>query len=304
MKIGFAAPTCGSWATPGTITDICARADELGYASLWTFQRLLFPKGTGLGETYHSVLDPMVSLGFIAASTRRARLGVAVVNLPFVAPIVLAKQAAAVDVLSDGRLTLGLGLGWAPEEFVATGARTERRGARAVEYVRCLEEIFSGEVDFAGGFYEVPHSDVLPRPVQQPRPPILMGGWVPASLKRAGRIADGWISYSVADLTRIDEAIAFVHEGAEGAGKDPATVEIVVRGLVQMTAEKGADRRPLTGSADQIRDDIEMLEREGVTEVFLDLNFDPEVGSPLADPRASIERAHHVLDAFAPGLDR
>jgi hypothetical protein len=77
-----------------------------------------------------------------------------------------------------------------------------------------------------------------------------------------------------------------------------------VRGLVQMTAEKGADRRPLTGSADQIRDDIEMLERKGVTEVFLDLNFDPEVGSPLADPRASIERAHHVLDAFAPGLDR
>src|SRR5271156_6117060 len=191
MRIGFAAPTCGSWATPGTITEICARADELGYATLWTFQRLLFPKETWLGETYHSVLDPMVSLGFIAAFTRHARLGVAVVNLPFVAPIVLAKQAAAVDVLSEGRLTLGLGLGWAAEEFVATGARTERRGARAVEYVRCLEEIFSGEVDFAGGFYEVPHSDVLPRPVQQPRPPILMGEWVPASLKRAGRIADG-----------------------------------------------------------------------------------------------------------------
>lgn len=64
-----------------------------------------------------------------------------------------------------------------------------------------------------------------------------MGEWVPASLKRAGRIADGWISYSVADLTRIDEAIAFVHEGAEGAGKDPTTVEIVVRGLVQLTAQ-------------------------------------------------------------------
>jgi hypothetical protein len=73
-----------------------------------------------------------------------------------------------------------------------------------------------------------------------------------------------------------------------------------VRGLVQMTGEKGADRRPLTGSADQIREDIEMLERKGLTEVFLDLNFDPEVGSPLA----SIERAHRVLDAFAPGLER
>jgi len=69
MRIGFAAPTCGSSATRGTITEICVQADELGYASLWTFQRLLFPKGTGLGETYHSLLDPMVSLGFIAALT-------------------------------------------------------------------------------------------------------------------------------------------------------------------------------------------------------------------------------------------
>ena len=146
MRIGFAAPTCGSWATPQVITDIGRRADELGYASLWTFQRLLYPQGTGLGETYHSVLDPMVALGFLASCTRQARLGVAVVNLPFIAPILLAKQAAAVDVLSEGRLTLGLGLGWAPEEFVATGATTPRRGARAVEYLRCLDEIFTGTV--------------------------------------------------------------------------------------------------------------------------------------------------------------
>jgi len=300
MRIGFAAPTCGSWATPAAITEICSRADELGFASLWTFQRLLFPQGTGLSETYHSVLDPMVSLGFLAACTSRARLGVAVVNLPFIAPIVLAKQAAAVDVLSDGRLTLGLGLGWAPEEFIATGATTERRGARAVEYLRCLEEIFSGEVDFAGEFYEVPRSEVLPRPVQRPRPPVLMGGWVPASLKRAGRIADGWISYSAADLTRIDESVALVRQGADEAGKDPAALEIVVRGLVQLTAEQGADRRLLTGSVHQILEDIHRLDGDGVTEVFLDLNFDPEVGSPSADVAASIERAHEVLEAFAP----
>ena len=300
MKIGFAAPTCGSWATPANLVGICTRADELGFASLWTFQRLMFPQDTALSETYHSVLDPLISLGFLAACTHRARLGVAVVNLPFVSPIGLAKQAAAIDVLSEGRLVLGLGLGWAPEEFTATGATTERRGARAVEFVRCLEEIFTGRVDFAGEFYEVPRSEVLPRPIQRPRPPLLMGGWVPASLRRAGRIADGWISYSAADLTRIDEAIALVREGAEQADKDPAGLEIVVRGLASLTPEQGADRRPLTGSVDQIRHDVAKLEADGVTEMFLDLNFDPLIGSPVADAGAAIERAHQMLEAFAP----
>jgi probable F420-dependent oxidoreductase len=301
IRLGFAAPTCGAWASPEIVAEVCGRADELGYASLWTFQRLLFPRGTGLGETYRSVLDPMVSLGFIAGCTRQARLGVAVVNLPFIAPILLAKQAAAVDVLSNGRLTLGLGLGWAPEEFVATGAVTNRRGDRAEEYVRCLAEIFTGSVDFDGEFYTVPGSEVLPRPVQRPRPPILMGGVVPEALKRAGRIADGWISYSVADLARIGEPIGMVRQGAEEAGRDPASAQIVVRGLLRLTAEQGSDRRMLTGSADQIREDLDALARSGVDEVFFDLNFDPEIGSPAADVATSVERANIVLEVFAPG---
>src|SRR5690242_2228022 len=139
-------------------------------------------------------------LGYLAACTERIGLGVAVVNLPFVSPILLAKQAATVDTLSGGRLSLGLGLGWAQEEFTASGADTERRGARAEEYIACLDAIFSGSPAFAGDFYRVPKSEVLPRPVQQPRPPILLGGTVPAALRRAGRLADGWISSSRTDL--------------------------------------------------------------------------------------------------------
>jgi len=299
MRIGFAAPTSGSWATPSHITELAGRADELGYASLWTFQRLLYPAGTQIGETYHSVLEPMISLGFLASCTRRVKLGVAVVNFPFMSPIQLAKQAAAVDVLSEGRLLLGLGLGWSEEEFIAAGATSERRGPRAVEYVRCLEAIFSGQADFVGEFYRVPSAEVLPRPVQQPRPPIYFGGNVPAALRRAGRIADGWISSSRADLTRIGESAQLVRASAEEAGRDPAAAQIIVRGLVRITAERDRDR-PLTGTPDQIRDDFAALEAQGVDEVFIDLNFDPGVGNPSADAAASVARGHEALETFAP----
>jgi probable F420-dependent oxidoreductase len=300
MKIGFAAPTSGSWATPEILTEVGKKADELGYASLWNFQRLLYPTGTEIGETYHSVLEPMIALGYLAACTERIKLGVAIVNFPFISPIQLAKQAAAVDVLSKGRLLLGLGLGWAPEEFTAAGASSEKRPARLREYVDCLDAIFTGTPDFHGEYYEVPSSEVLPKPVQQPRPPILFGGNVDAALKRAGQIADGWISSSRADLTSIDKSVQLVRGAAEEAGRDPSALQIVVRGLVQLTSEQGSGRKPLTGSAGQIRDDFASLEAQGVDEVFIDLNFNPEIGNPSADPAASLASAHDALEAFAP----
>ncbi len=300
MRIGFAAPVSGSWATPDIITEVAVRADELGYASLWTFQRMLYPEGTALSETYHSVLDPLIALGFLASCTERAKLGVAVVNFPFTSPILLAKQAAAIDVLSDGRLLLGIGLGWEEEEFVASGATTERRGARIEEYLSCLDAIFSGDPDFAGEHYRIPKSEALPRPVQRPRPPVILGGVVPAALKRAGRIADGWVSSSRADLRTIGESATLVRSAAQEAGRDPAALQIIVRGLVQLTGEQDGDRTPLAGSAEQIRSDLVDLAAQGVDEVFVDLNFDPTIGAPGADPAASLARAHEVLESLAP----
>jgi probable F420-dependent oxidoreductase len=300
MEIGFGVPTSGSWATPGIITEVARRADELGYASLWNFQRLLYSTGTPIGETYHSVLEPMVELGFLAAVTKRIKLGVAIVNFPFTSPIQLAKQAAAVDVLSNGRLLLGLGLGWAEDEFTATGGSNERRPARLAEFVDCLDAIFTGQTEFNGEFYQVPSAEILPKPVQQPRPPLLFGGNVDAALKRAGRIADGWISSSRADLTSIGKSVQLVRGAAEEAGRDPGAVQIVVRGLVKLGAEEGKDRTPLHGSVAQIKEDFAMLENQGVTEVFIDLNFDPTIGNPSANPAESLARAHEALEAFAP----
>ena len=300
MRIGFAAPVSGSWATPDIITEVAGRADELGYASLWTFQRLLYPEGTALSDTYHSVLDPLITLGFLASCTTRTSLGVAIVNFPFISPILLAKQAAAIDVLSKGRLLLGVGLGWEDEEFVASNASKERRGARLEEYVEALDAIFTGTPDFAGEHYTIPRSEALPRPVQQPRPPLILGGVAPVALQRAGRIADGWVSSSRQDLRTVSEQATIVRQAAADAGRDPASLQVIVRGLVRLTAAQGSDRTPLTGSAEQIRADFADLESQGVDEVFIDLNFDPTIGSSAADPAASLAYAHRVLDSLAP----
>src|SRR6516164_9906722 len=189
MKIGFGAPVSGAWATPENLAGFAARAEQAGYASLWSFQRLLVPEGSGMEPVYHSVLDPMVALGFAAARTSRIRLGVAVVSLPFVSPAYLAKQATTVDVLSGGRLDLGLGLGWMPEEFALMGASMARRGARAEEYLAVLRTLWADEVSsHAGEFYTVPAGRQDPRPVQRPGPPVLLGGMSRPAMERAGRL--------------------------------------------------------------------------------------------------------------------
>lgn len=299
MKLGVGLPVSGSWATPDRIQHVAARAEELGYDSLWTFQRLLAPEG--LAEPYRSVLDPVVPLAFVAATTWRIRLGVAVINMPFVPPVVVAKQLATLDVLSNGRVEAGLGTGWAEVEFAATGASMAERGARAAEYVSVLRTLWM-EKDpvHSGRFYEVPAASFEPKPVQ-PRIPVLLGGSAPAALRRAGRIADGWISSSRTDQADMGPMVQLVREGAEQAGRDPETLRFICRGAVRLREPGRTGRRPLTGSLAEIRGDLELLEEQGITEFFFDLNFDPRIGSPEADPQASMHVAEEVLDAFSPG---
>src|SRR5215467_6766868 len=252
MRIGFGLPVSGAWATPANVSSFAAGAEQAGYASLWSFQRLLVPEGSGMDPVYQSVLDPMAALAYAAAGTSRIRLGVAVINLPFVSPAYLAKQATTVDVLSGGRLDLGLGIGWMPEEFAATGGSTARRGARTEEYLAVLRTLWADEISsHQGEFYTVPEGRQDPRPVQKPGPPVLLGGMSRAAMERAGRIAAGWITSSRADLARISEAVAVIREAASAAGRDPDAVRIICRGVVMAGEEAtGPDggRRLLSGS--------------------------------------------------------
>jgi probable F420-dependent oxidoreductase len=299
LLIGFAVPGSGAWATPGNQATVARRAEELGYHSVWTLQRLLNPAGSD-DQTYRGVPDPLVTLAYLAGQTRRVRLGVAVVNLPFVAPAILAKQAATLDRVSGGRLDLGLGLGWMREEFAAAGAAMERRGARAEEYLAVLRGLWGGgAAEFHGEFFDFPPVVMEPPPVQSPLP-VLLGGAAEPALRRAGRLADGWVSSSRADPTAIGRSIAVVRDAAERAGRDASALRFVCRGAVRVRAGGRADRRPLSGSFEEIRGDLDMLAGQGVTEVFIDLNFDREITGADADPDAALERALRALEGFAP----
>jgi probable F420-dependent oxidoreductase len=302
MDIGFGAPVSGAWATPRNLTELGRRAERLGYRSLWTFQRLLAPTSAALAPVYRSVLDPLVTLGYLAAATTSIRLGVAVVNHPFASPLLLAKQAATVDVLSGGRLDLGIGNGWLPEEFTGSGADLAGRGARAEEYVAALRALWSTDRGYHGSFYDIPPGRQDPPPVQRPGPPILLGGTSEAAMERAGRIGDGWITPSGADLWKIAESAKVVQNAATAAGRGPA--RIVCRGVGRPgkpTASKRTGRRHLlSGSYEQIREDVGWLDSCGVTEVFYDLNFDPQVGDPSADEGKAVLRASEILEALAP----
>jgi probable F420-dependent oxidoreductase len=307
MQLGFAVPTAGSWATPERMVELGRAAEGLGYTSLWTFQRLLFPADEA--ETanprwqpaYRSVHDPLITLAFLAAHTSRVRLGVAVLNMPWYSPILLAKQAATLDHVSGGRLDLGLGLGWSQLEYDAAGAPFNRRGERADDFLACLTAIWTEDpVDYESEFHVVRRAHVHPRPVQLPHPPVLMGGAAPPALRRAGRLAQGWISSSGTDLSTIGASIAIVREAATAAGRAADALRFVCRGVVRVRTAGQEQRRPLSGSLEEIRRDLAVIADQGVTELFVDLNFDREIGNPEADPDVSMRRAHEVLEALAP----
>lgn len=323
--LGFGLPVSGSWATPATMVRVARRAEELGYSSLWTFQRVLYPAADGPDpatggrdpaqrsahdpagrpaddSSYRAVHDPVVPLAYVAGHTERIGLGTATICAPFTPPALLAKTMASLDHVTGGRLTVGLGIGWSPHEYTAAAVPFARRGARMEEYLRCLTALWTEDpVEFTGEFYTVPRSHPGLEPVQRPHPPVLVGGAAPSALRRAGRLAQGWIVSGGQDLSRIDASIGLVREGAREAGRDPTSLRILVRAVVDLTGkDPGRRRGPFHGTREQVLDDLSQLRGHGVTEVFLDLNLSPRVGSPDVDPDAATAYAEWVMDAFAP----
>lgn len=316
MKLGFALPYAGSWATPDNQATIAVRAEELGWSSLWTAQRLLYPEiprneyygtpGAPWPAAFRSIQDPIVPLAFVAGLTRRIRLGTAALVLPFTPPVVLAKQLATLDVLSGGRLDVGVCLGWSKDEYAAAGVPWARRGARFEEYLTALQHTWAGtDAELSGEFVDLPRAAVLPAPIQRPHPPLLIGGYSDLALRRAARFGQGYLGGNL-PLDRIVEVLARLAEHTAEAGRDPGDLRLVSRGVTllrdpnESDTTSGDDRRPLCGTLAEIADDVERYAHAGLDELFLDLNFDPLVGSIGADPAASMDRALGVLEHLAP----
>ncbi|MBF8192943.1 TIGR03619 family F420-dependent LLM class oxidoreductase [Nonomuraea sp. K274] len=295
MRIGFALPQSGPWATPENMRRIATRAEELGYHELWTFQRLLYPVGHTMGPTYRSVHDPLITLAHVAGATSRIRLSVAVINA-YVQPVLLAKQLATLQTISGGRVTAGIGLGWLPEEFEASGVAFGGRGRRVEEFVEVLRKAWADDVvEHAGEFYRVPPSHIDPKPLPGP-PPILLGGAAEPALRRAGRLADGWVSASRTDLTAIGGQVELIKAELAASGRDASAFRFACRGVTQVRA--GGERRPLMGTYEQIRADVDELAASGVTDVFHDLQFDREIVT--TGVKEAMSRAEEALEALAP----
>ena len=283
---------------------VAQRAEALGYHGLWVFQRLLYalaPKNEYYGApgkewpaAFRSVFDPLVTLAFVAAHTNTIRLGASVLLVPLYTPVVLAKELATLDVLSRGRLDVGLGLGWSLDEYEAAGVPWRDRGARIDEFLRCLKTIWtSDECEFRGRFYVVPRARIEPKPVQKPHPPLFLGGYADQVFRRAAELADGYTGGNI-PLADMRGVVAQLHDAARRAGRDPATLAVVCRGSFHVTdAPAGPGRRALWGTVDAIREDLRRYAECGVTELFLEPNFQPG--------GASLGRVLEHMEALAPG---
>jgi probable F420-dependent oxidoreductase len=207
-------------------------AERLGFHSVWVGDHLALPRTASTPYPYGggsvrldpetSMLDPFAVLAAIAGRTQRVRLGLGVLVAPYRHPLVSAKLIASIDALSGGRMIVGIGSGWMPEEFAAVGADFDARGRETDACLRYLTRAFAdGEVD---------GMTVLPMPVQRPRPPIWVGGNAPAAMRRAVAFADGWDApYADPDTLRV--GIDRLHELCRQAGRDPASLGLSVRGL-------------------------------------------------------------------------
>jgi len=286
MKIGFALPNIGPIGTAEAVTKVAQRAEALGYSSLWTVERLLYPlqpqspyPGTPDGhlpEVYKHVLDPLDALTYAAAQTKTIRLGTSVLDMPYHSPVVLARRLTTIDVLSNGRLSVGLGLGWSKDEMDATNADIAKRGALADEFLPLLKAIWTtNPVEFHGKFFNLPKSYISLKPVQKPHPPIYVAAFVPAALKRLAKHADGW-NPVILPLPAMEEMYKTIKQMAKEAGRNPSSIAMLVRAFPDISETAlGKDRPIFSGTLEQISDDVRTCAKIGAEEVFFDPAFSP-----------------------------
>lgn len=294
MRLGFALPQLGSAAGPQSIVSVAQRAEALGFDSLWVLDRLLYPvqprapypSGDGsLPVKYKSALDPLETLTFAAAQTRRIALGTSILNLPWYNPVLLARRLSTLDVLSGGRLRVGFGIGWSPDEYEAAGSPWQERGKRADELIRALKTIWTTDpVEFQGAYYRIPKSFIAPKPVQKPHPPIYMAAYTPGAMQRTAKEADGWFPVGI-PIGGIAGMFEGIKKMAREAGRDPAALQLIVRANVEFSDSAPAkDRADFTGAPDQIAADVAAIRKLGAAELLFDVQFSP-----------GVETADHML---------
>ena len=297
MEIGFGLPTRGPLSSPERLVTLAQRGEEMGFNLISVSDHVVIPRdiasrypysetGEFAGRDSGACLEQLTTLSFLAQATSSARLLTSVMVLPHRSPVLTAKMLATIDVLSAGRLNVGCGVGWMREEFEAIGAPPyEKRGAVGDEYIRAFKELWSSDdPSFEGAYCRFSNISFLPKPAQQPHPPIWVGGESPPALRRAGRLGDVW--YPIGNNPRFPlatpsdylESVTRLRRAAEEAGRDPSTIGLAYSAswLNDREAQQlpNGDRRLLTGSPAQVADDINAFGEIGVRHLMLNFQSD------------------------------
>lgn len=283
IELGLHSLGIGAGARRSVIDAVAVAAETEGFSTLWSGEHVVMVDRPRSRYPYSSDgkiavpaaadwLDPMVGLSFVAAATERIGLATGVLLVPEHNPLLVAKQAASLDSLSGGRLTLGVGVGWSREEFTAMGVPFERRGARAAEYVAAMRAVWREDVaSFSGEFVSFDSVRVNPKPTTDRQIPIVVGGTSDAALRRVAGWGDGWYGFNLPGVDAVRERIAVLHELCAENGRDARELQLAVS---------------LDGGAP---DDIPALVELGVSQLVL-VEAPPEDPQEAADWVAALGR--------------
>jgi probable F420-dependent oxidoreductase len=258
MKFGIIFANAGPFGEPDVTAGLAQLAEEHGFESLWTVEHTVVPAGYASEYPYDesgkmpggdevSITDPLIWMTWVAAVTTRLRVATGILILPQRNPVTLAKELATLDVLSGGRVDLGIGVGWLREEFEALGVPFESRGARTDEYVAAMRALWNDDpATFKGEFVAFERCHSNPKPVQPGGIPIVIGGHSQAAARRAGRLGNGFFPGRYRD-EELRPLLETMRASATEAGRDPAAIEITAGGAldlggVQRFADLGVGR--------------------------------------------------------------
>ncbi|MBI3969257.1 MAG: LLM class F420-dependent oxidoreductase [Chloroflexi bacterium] len=276
LTIGFILPNSGPLATAAHIELVADHIERLGFDTVWLGDHIVMPRNVASRYPYTEdgawpanpafpSFEPIVTLSYVAARTTRVRLGLSVLVVPYRNPVATAKMLATLDNFSRGRLTVGCGVGWLEEEFRALGLSTFRnRGAVTDEYLRIFKVLWTERSpSFLGRFHEFADITCDPKPVQQPHPPLWIGGHTSAALRRAVELGDGWQAVRI-DQPTFAACTQELRERAARAGRDPESLSISVRLVVDPFRAASEGRAPdpndasapLSGSPEEVAEKV------------------------------------------------
>ena len=290
MHFGFYLPMSGPTARPDPLAEIAKRGDSLGFHSMVVADHIVQPRqiqsaypytvgGVYPGAEVGECMEQLTLLTFLAGITQRIRLVPSVLVVPYRNPVLTAKILATLDVLSKGRVTLGVGVGWMEEEFQALAAPPfAERGAVTNEYLQIFKELWTSDSPaFDGKYYQFSNLEFLPKPVQKPHIPIWVGGQSRRAIRRAAQLGDGWhpvgtIPAAPLEPEELAGDLVRLHRYAEEAGRNPQELDVAMKApLYDPGVSTSGQRRRFSGEPDQLLQDIQTYSDVGVTHTIFDI---------------------------------